>query len=336
MEETCLTKAVSYMKLLKGKVINFGKQLKRVQTNIKQASGKHGKKDVFKPLIAKIRSAGGGNASDLQCNGVSDGPGAEKLKNLTAELTACEQTINLTCNHEFPQVNMTKLLKCDDDLQLFVNLTNAAIAADGAEACALWVADDVASASLALTADFAKCDLSTINAEFTAAKKDCVAAFGACRKIEDTVSATISACSPANSKANVLAAITAGVANKEAAAKLSQKVAALAGAGNSARQAENITCMDFAAEVIVAATSISLAPLSVGLQQTLLDLVAMVVSPCTDTEAIELSAAETFFNAKAKSIDTALAAKNEDLEISLGSTVNFDDYAPTTVATSSP
>ena len=70
---------------------------------------------------------------------------------------------------------------------------------------------------------------------------------------------------------------SSGVANKEAAAKLSEKVAALAGAGNSARQAENITCMDFAAEVIVAATSISLAPLSPGLQQTLLDLVAMVV-----------------------------------------------------------
>merc|ERR1711956_17193 len=114
MNPECLTNAVLYMKMLKGRVKNFWKQEARIATNIKQAGGKAGKLDIFKPLIAQLRSVGGGNSSNLLCNGKT-GSGADTLANLTAELTLCETTINTTCNADYPVVNQTHMDMCKRD-----------------------------------------------------------------------------------------------------------------------------------------------------------------------------------------------------------------------------
>ena len=54
--------------------------------------------------------AGGGNKSDLQCNGVSNSTGANQLTNLTQTLLKCEQTINASCNTaNFPLPNVTQV-----------------------------------------------------------------------------------------------------------------------------------------------------------------------------------------------------------------------------------
>merc|ERR1712012_936452 len=67
--ETCIDNAVTYMKQLKLAVKNFGKQYNRILTNAKQSSGKSSKNNDFAPYLVKLRETGGGNASNLTCNG---------------------------------------------------------------------------------------------------------------------------------------------------------------------------------------------------------------------------------------------------------------------------
>merc|ERR1712079_617522 len=69
MNATCIDNAVTYMKQLKLAVKNFGKQYNRISTNAKQSSGKSSKYDEFAPYLIKLSETGGGNASNLTCNG---------------------------------------------------------------------------------------------------------------------------------------------------------------------------------------------------------------------------------------------------------------------------
>merc|ERR1712183_476474 len=69
MNATCINNAVTYMKQLKLAVKNFGKQYNRIITNAKQTSGKAGKDSEFAPYLIKLRETGGGNASNMSCNG---------------------------------------------------------------------------------------------------------------------------------------------------------------------------------------------------------------------------------------------------------------------------
>merc|ERR1711923_109646 len=87
--ETCIDNAVTYMKQLKLAVKNFGKQYNRILTNAKQSSGKSSKNDEFTPYLTKLRETGGGNASNLTCNGEKN-QGATNLKTLYDNLATCE------------------------------------------------------------------------------------------------------------------------------------------------------------------------------------------------------------------------------------------------------
>merc|ERR1712209_133809 len=111
MNATCIDNAVTYMKQLKLAVKNFGKQYNRISTNAKQSSGKSSKYDEFAPYLIKLRETGGGNASNLTCNGEKN-QGATNLKTLYDNLATCETIINSTCNTGMPDVNMTFLDAC--------------------------------------------------------------------------------------------------------------------------------------------------------------------------------------------------------------------------------
>merc|ERR1711963_550256 len=90
--ETCIDNAVTYMKQLKLAVKNFGKQYNRILTNAKQSSGKSSKNNEFAPYLVKLRETGGGNASNLTCNGQKN-QGAVNLETLYNNLATCETII---------------------------------------------------------------------------------------------------------------------------------------------------------------------------------------------------------------------------------------------------
>merc|ERR1712079_421692 len=83
---------------MKDKVSNFFKQKTRIGKYNDTSNNKAGKKGIFGPILNRIREAGGGNSSNLKCNGNNSSPGAKQLKNLTESLFKCEENINKSCN----------------------------------------------------------------------------------------------------------------------------------------------------------------------------------------------------------------------------------------------
>merc|ERR1712088_183523 len=199
MNAACINNVVAYMKQLKLAVKNFGKQYNRITTNEKQT--------------------GGGNASNLSCNGLKN-EGATNLQTLYDNLATCEDIINTTCNTNMPSVNMTFLDECKATMDAFVNVTDGAIKATGADACLIWESAELAEMSTMLK----PCSLKALETEHTSAKKACTGNFSYCRQEEDKVSKIVSACSASNSAEKVTAAIAQGVKNQAAATAVSQKV----------------------------------------------------------------------------------------------------------------
>merc|ERR1739844_44141 len=220
MNDACINNAVKYMKQLKGAVKSFGNQYNRIVRNQKQTTGKAGKKDEFEPYLIKLRETGGGNSSNMSCNGEIN-EGATNLKNLYDSLETCKTIINNTCHEDnMPAINMTFLDACKATMDGFVNETAAAIAAKGAAACLLWESEKLANMSAMLK----DCSISDTTDGHTTAMKACKGNFSFCRGEEDKVSKLVSACSASNSVAKVTAAIAQGANNQAAATAVSAKV----------------------------------------------------------------------------------------------------------------
>ena len=109
MNETCINTAMKYMKIMKDRVSNFLKQKTRITKYNETSGNKAGKKGLFGPILNRIREAGGGNSSNLKCNGDNSSSGATQLKNLTSLLILCEDNINTSCNANLPVINTTSL-----------------------------------------------------------------------------------------------------------------------------------------------------------------------------------------------------------------------------------
>merc|ERR1739846_200627 len=220
MNDACINNAVKYMKQLKGAVKSFGNQYNRIVRNQKQTTEKAGKKDEFEPYLIKLRETGGGNSSNMSCNGEIN-EGATNLKNLYDSLETCKTIINNTCHEDnMPAINMTFLDACKATMDGFVNETADAIAAKGAAACLLWESEKLANMSAMLK----DCNISDTTDGHTTAMKACKGNFSFCRGEEDKVSKLVSACSASNSVAKVTAAIAQGASNQAAATAVSAKV----------------------------------------------------------------------------------------------------------------
>merc|ERR1712110_236456 len=324
MNATCINNAVTYMKQLKLAVKNFGKQYNRISTFGKQSSGKAGKYDEFEPYLIKLRETGGGNASNMTCNGEKN-QGATNLQTLYDNLETCKTIINNTCNANMPAINMTFLDACKATMDGFENETDKAIKATGAAACVIWESDLLANMSAMLK----DCSIKDTETAQTAAKKACTGNFSFCRQEEDKVSKLVSACSASNSVAKVTAAIAQGAKNQAAATKVSAKVnATLDAARSAAFRSTNYTCADFATKVTAISIQVTGSPLLATLETMLTTLANATVATCTDADKSSLGNASTTFLSSTESITLAIAEKQSALNISTGTTVN-----PATVTT---
>merc|ERR1711971_33427 len=167
--------------------------------------------------------------------------------------------------------------------------------------CKLWTAENLAAASSKIKGT--ACDISDLNTQFTAAKKNCTSAFGACRKVEDKVGSAIDACSSSNTEASLKAAIAQGVTNKALA---DQVVAMAASTVNSSRYGRsmrsNSSCGDFATGVSSAASQVSSSPLLSSLASILSALLNTTVAACSTDESASLSSASTSMTTSAAKI----------------------------------
>ena len=151
---TCIDTAIGYLKMLKDKVANFEKQDARITKQNKTGGSKSGKKGLFGPVIRRINENGGGNSSNLTCNGKKN-DGAAQLTNLTETLLKCEDEIKNNCDpSNLPLPNITEVTTCKTAISTFKNETGICLKKTGSAACTCW-----AGATLASTAKTIKtCD----------------------------------------------------------------------------------------------------------------------------------------------------------------------------------
>merc|ERR1712012_162739 len=312
--ETCIDNAVTYMKQLKLAVKNFGKQYNRILTNAKQSSGKSSKDDEFTPYLTKLRETGGGNASNMTCNGQKN-QGAINLETLYNNLATCEKIINATCHEDnMPDVNMTFLDACKATMDNFTAKANEAIKAKGSAACVIWESAEMAGM-------LKGCSVKSLESTHTAAKKACTGNFSYCRQEADKVAA----------------AAAQGVRNQAAATAVSQKINDTLAARRSAspRTSTNITCANFAVEVTTVSAQVSSAPLLASLATMLTTIVAYTVGECSTDDVTSLGTASTTFLKSTEDITIAIAEKQAALNISTGTTLSLAGLSAITVTTTS-
>ena len=335
MSDTCINNAVNYMKQLKSAVKNFGKQYKRVTTNEKQTLGKARKSSEFAPYLIKLRETGGGNASNLLCNGKKN-QGANNLHTLYDSLATCKTIIDTTCSVDMPSVNMTFMDNCKTTMDAFTNKADTAIdlnvKGSDADACLIWESTELENMSAMLK----DCSISTFSIAQTAAKKACTETFSFCRQEEDRVSKLVSACSASNSVAKVKAAIAQGLKNQAAATAVSAKINATLAARNVASRTTDIACALFAKKVTEMSIQVTCSPLLANLGTLLTALADLTVAACSAEEKSSLGIASITFLASTESIAIAIAEKQSALDISTGSTVDIasiKDWPTVTVTT---
>ena len=191
---TCLDFAMNYLKIMKGQVNSFDKQLARIISVNKTRNNKFGKKGLFGPVLRRLVDAGGGNKSALSCQGSTNSSGAKQLTNLTETLTACEASINKTCNPAtFSLPNMTLVNSCNSTVSSFKTLVDACLKLAGIEACGCWMNSELAT--LETTIKSSDCKLPDATRTLVNEVKICKSSFSNCRKFEDDTLTAISSCS---------------------------------------------------------------------------------------------------------------------------------------------
>jgi len=344
LSETCVDNAVKYHKLVNEKVRNFEAQKKRAERFRKQLGNKGAKNADFDHVIDKLVKAGGGNASNLTCNGKNN-KGSELLMNLTAELGMCNLSIQDACTVEpVPASNQTFLEACAktmDDFKTKVEEATRVSSTEtvaGSESCALWD-----HANMTLLTDSMKGCITLLQEEGNLAKatnRACKKQFTDCRGKMEDVGNAIAGCSPANSEDKVKAAIEAGKANKEAAEMVGKKVDEEL-MKNATTRAQ-LNCSDFADQVSTVFIKLEHQPLLATLLADMNSLANATVAACDSAAQSKLTSSKDELALALTAIGHALEHKAELLLQSTGevydigtsnTTANATALAPSPAAT---
>ena len=344
LSETCVDNAVKYHKLVNEKVRNFEAQKKRAERFRKQLGNKGAKNADFDHVIDKLVKAGGGNASNLTCNGKNN-KGSELLMNLTAELGMCNMSIQDACTVEpVPASNQTFLEACAktmDDFKTKVEEATRVSSTEtvaGSESCALWD-----HANMTLLTDSMKGCITLLQEEGNLAKatnRACKKQFTDCRGKMEDVGNAIAGCSPANSEDKVKAAIEAGKANKEAAEMVGKKIDEEL-MKNATTRAQ-LNCSDFADQVSTVFIKLEHQPLLATLLADMNSLANATVAACDSAAQSKLTSSKDELALALTAIGHALEHKAELLLQSTGevydigtsnTTANVTAPAPSSAAT---
>ena len=156
--------------------------------------------------MRRIVENGGGNASNLTCNGKSNS-GASQLTNLTETLLNCEDEIKANCDPtNLPQPNMTEVTACNTAIDIFKTKAGECLAASGSAACTCWSDSTLTAAAKTIKSCDCKDNIqvyliltqyflvSQDSKLFAKALKKCTSTFGKCRQYEDEVGTALHAC----------------------------------------------------------------------------------------------------------------------------------------------
>ena len=127
--ENCLVNTLAVVETDHKQVKNFEKQWKRIVSKDKTSESKGGKLDDFKKPLERLVEAGGGDGSNLSCQGSTNSPGGLRIKNLTSVLTNCSKDIEDACNESNkPLINMAKVERCNAMIAKFEEISKGCLA----------------------------------------------------------------------------------------------------------------------------------------------------------------------------------------------------------------
>ena len=110
VSDSCISNAVSYLRIVQNQVANFKNQKDRIVRQNTTGIRKDDKKDVFSAALNRLVDFAGGNKTAPTCGSLTSGAGVNNIKNLTDTLTKCSDNIKAACNiSALPQPNTTFL-----------------------------------------------------------------------------------------------------------------------------------------------------------------------------------------------------------------------------------
>jgi len=318
INETCITDILAMYAVYANQMKNFEKQFKRIRAKNKTANNKGGKKGAFNKALERLVEQGGGNKSNLTCQGSSTNEGAKQLKNLTDFLTNCSTLIKDACNITVPG-NMTEMMQCETDVKAFGGAFDKCKKLSGEEACSCFGNDTLQD----MGNKTKKCNLANESKAMVEADKKCKQAYGECRKYQEEIIGAVSSCSKSTDKLKEKAkALTENSKNLDNAKKA---VSALTtrrrqAAHQRGRRAAPTDCAGMITVATLVITIISENPASPQVSVYCLEIVAATGITCTDAEKTSLKGVETSMEEAAEKIKEATEAVFEDLENQTGTT----------------
>lgn len=329
INSTCIDNAMTYLKVMKDNVNNFFKQEARIKRANKTGGGKSGKKGLFAPTLRRIVKAGGGNKSDLQCNGVSNSSGANQLTNLTQTLLKCEKTINASCNpSNFPHPNTTMVTQCKTDMTAYKGMVDTCLAKSGEEACNCWLNSTFETAVTKVRA----CKISDSSKAMISQLNLCKGNFSLCKTYEDEGLKAISACSESTDSLKAKAkALTQNSAGLTAAKTTASN---LANSTSRRTRAAVTTCAAVVSTITKLLSLVDQNPASSRIS-VLAATVTSVTVTCTTTEKASLTSQVTSLDTAITTVSSELATVQADLETATGTTASDSAIASATVTESS-
>merc|ERR1711971_532765 len=318
INETCITDILAMYAVYANQMKNFEKQFKRIRAKNKTANNKGGKKGAFNKALERLVEQGGGNKSNLTCQGSSSNDGAKQLKNLTEFLTNCSTMIKDACNITVPG-NMSEMMQCETDVKAFGGEFDKCKKLSGEAACSCFGNDTLQD----MGNKTKKCNLANESKAMVEADKKCKQAYGECRKYQEDIIGAVSSCSKSTDKLKEKAkALTENSKNLDNAKKA---VSALTTrrrqtAHQRGRRAAPTDCAGMITLATLVITVISENPASPQVSVYCLEIVAATGITCTDAEKTSLKGVETSMEEAAEKVKEAKEAVFEDLENQTGTT----------------
>merc|ERR1711892_643114 len=319
ISDTCFTTAISYMKIWKDNVANFEKQQNRMTKQNKTGGSKSGKKGLFAPIVQRLIEAGGGNRSNLSCNGNYTNAGANQLTNLTKVLHGCEIKINASCNPaNFPKPNITLVNECSKLVTTFKDMASFCLnRTTVSAACSCWTNSTLNKTAIALK----NCKISESSKAITKQLRLCTGNFSICRKFEDDTITAIFACGKSTTK--LVAKAKSLTTNKNDMTTAKDKMNTLSGSSSSGKQvrATATKCSEIISKSKQITTLASDSPTSDKIS-TLSKEISGASVTCTETEKTSLKTEVTSMTSSIAVLTVALETVQTNLQAITGSTAS--------------
>ena len=332
---TCIANILSIANTYFVPMMNYDAQRKRIIRQNKTADSKGGKKGAFNKALQRLVEAGGGNASDLSCQGSTDSTGALQLANLTTTLSNCSNEIYDACSlDKRPKPNMTAVNRCNDLMSMYKDSFVAckAMASDGAAAC-----DCFANSTFTeVSEEFKTCTLKDIASEMVSSNKVCKKAYGKCRKYQEAIVGAVSACSKSTNQLKEKAKTLSE--NSDNMEKAQASVAALTASRlvhnklHRSQRSAPTTCQGMIILATLVVEIIKQNAASPKVSETCILIVAATGITCSDDEKASLKKTEESMAEAKEALDEAKEAVFEDLQSQTGSTPSSSELESFTVA----